>query len=225
VLLLAVSPGAADAATERVSVSSAGVGGNASSGVGRPAASADGRFVAFVSRASNLVPGDTNARQDVFVRDRRTDQTERVSVDSAGAQASGAWWDNEDVAINADGRFVAFIMGMPDPRGTPYRLLFRVLASHPEELQSLYEDTVAPIVDYDARYGFDLTETLETYLQENCNMNATATAMCAHRHTVAHRLDRVKRLTRLDPLLYEDLERLGLGLKIYRITSGRRPRS
>ena len=89
-------------------MSSAGIGGNANSGVGRPAASADGRFVAFVSRASNLVPGDTNARQDVFVRDRRTDQTERVSVDSAGAQASGAWWDNEDVAINADGRFVAF---------------------------------------------------------------------------------------------------------------------
>jgi DNA-binding PucR family transcriptional regulator len=106
-----------------------------------------------------------------------------------------------------------------------YRLLFRVLASHPEELQSLYEDTVAPIVDYDARYGFDLTETLETYLHENCNMNATATAMCAHRHTVAHRLDRVKRLTGLDPLQYEDRERLGLGLKIYRITSGRRPRS
>ena len=106
-----------------------------------------------------------------------------------------------------------------------YRLLFRVLASHPEELQSLYEDTVAPIVDYDARYGFDLTETLETYLHENCNMNATATAMSAHRHTVAHRLDRVKRLTGLDPLQYEDLERLGLGLKIYRITSGRRPRS
>src|SRR4051812_7211882 len=89
-LLLAGWPGTAAAATERVSVSSAGVGGNANSGVGRPAASADGRFVAFVSRASNLVPGDTNARQDVFVRDRRTDQTERVSVDSAGAQASGA---------------------------------------------------------------------------------------------------------------------------------------
>lgn len=104
-----------------------------------------------------------------------------------------------------------------------YRLLFRVLASHPEELQSLYEDTVAPIVDYDARYGFDLTEMLETYLQENCNMNATATAMRAHRHTVARRLERVKRLCGLDPLEYEDRERLGLGLKIYRITSGRPP--
>jgi DNA-binding PucR family transcriptional regulator len=106
-----------------------------------------------------------------------------------------------------------------------YRLLFRVLASHPEELQSLYEETVAPIVDYDARYAFDLTETLETYLGENCNMNATATAMCTHRHTVAHRLERVKRLTGLDCLEYEDRERLGLGLKIYRITSGRRPHS
>jgi len=107
VLPAAVSPGYG-AATERVSVSSAGVQGNGNSGVGRPAASADGRFVAFVSRASNLVPGDTNARQDVFVRDRRTDQTERVSVDSAGRQASDARWDSEDVGISADGRFVAF---------------------------------------------------------------------------------------------------------------------
>jgi len=104
-----------------------------------------------------------------------------------------------------------------------YRLLLRVLASHPEELHSLFEDTVAPIVEYDARYDFNLTETLEAYLQASCNMNATAAAIHTHRHTVADRLDRVKRLTGLDPLQFEDRERLGLGLKIYRITSGCRP--
>jgi DNA-binding PucR family transcriptional regulator len=109
--------------------------------------------------------------------------------------------------------------------GRPSATRGRIFPHRPFGLGPRYEDTVAPIVDYDARYGFDLTETLETYLHENCNMNATATAMCAHRHTVAHRLDRVKRLTGLDPLQYEDRERLGLGLKIYRITSGRRPRS
>src|SRR5204862_4268 len=55
-----------------------------------------------------------------------------------------------------------------------YRLLFRVLASHPEEVRSFYEDTVAPIVKYDDQYRTDLVGTLEAYLEQNCNMNATA---------------------------------------------------
>ena len=80
-----------------------------------------------------------------------------------------------------------------------YRLLFRVLASHPEEVRSFYEDTVAPIVKYDDQYATDLVGTLEAYLEQNCNMNATAAAIYAHRHTVAYRLDRVKELTGLDP--------------------------
>src|SRR3954471_8806769 len=94
-----------------------------------------------------------------------------------------------------------------------YRLLFRVLASHPEEVRSFYEDTVAPIVRYDDQYRTDLVGTLESYLDQNCNMNATAAAIYAHWHTVAYRLDRVKELTGLDPMLSEDRERLGLGLK------------
>ena len=90
-----------------------------------------------------------------------------------------------------------------------YRLLFRVLASHPEEVRSFYEDTVAPIVRYDDQYRTDLVGTLESYLEQNCNMNATAAAIYAHRHTVAYRLERVKELTSLDPMLSEDRERLG----------------
>src|SRR5204863_7306880 len=101
-------------------------------------------------------------------------------------------------------------------RGT-YRLLFRVLASHPEEVRSFYEDTVAPIVRYDEQYATDLVGTLQAYLAENCNMNATAAAIYAHRHTVSYRLDRVRELTGLDPTSSEDRERLGLGLKAYRI--------
>ena len=69
-----------------------------------------------------------------------------------------------------------------------YRLLFRVLASHPEEVRSFYEDTVAPLVAYDAQYSTDLVGTLSAYLERNCNMNATASAIYAHRHTVAYRL-------------------------------------
>jgi len=105
-----------------------------------------------------------------------------------------------------------------------YRLLFRVLASHPEEVRSFYDDTVAPIVKYDDQYATDLVGTLEAYLEQNCNMNATAAAIYAHRHTVAYRLDRVKELTSLDPMQSEDRERLGLGLKAYRIIAPRLPR-
>jgi sugar diacid utilization regulator len=105
-----------------------------------------------------------------------------------------------------------------------YRLLFRVLASHPEEVRSFYEDTVAPIVKYDDQYRTDLVGTLEAYLEQNCNMNATAAAIYAHRHTVAYRLDRVRELTGLDPMQSEDRERLGLGLKAYRIIAPRLPR-
>jgi sugar diacid utilization regulator len=105
-----------------------------------------------------------------------------------------------------------------------YRLLFRVLASHPEEVRSFYEDTVASIVRYDDQYRTDLVQTLEAYLEHNCNMNATAAAIYAHRHTVAYRLDRVKELSGLDPMQTEDRERLGLGLKAYRIIAPGLPR-
>jgi len=111
-----------------------------------------------------------------------------------------------------------------DIGGGAYRLLFRVLASHPEEIRSFYEDTVAPIVAYDRQYHTDLTGTLESYLAQNCNMNATAAAIYAHRHTVGYRLERIRELTGLDPMLSEDRERLGLGLKAYRIIAPRLPR-
>jgi sugar diacid utilization regulator len=105
-----------------------------------------------------------------------------------------------------------------------YRLLFRVLASHPEEVRSFYEDTVAAIVRYDDQYRTDLVQTLEAYLEHNCNMNATASAIYAHRHTVAYRLERAKELSGLDPMQTEDRERLGLGLKAYRIIAPGLPR-
>ncbi|HWI22629.1 MAG TPA: helix-turn-helix domain-containing protein [Baekduia sp.] len=105
-----------------------------------------------------------------------------------------------------------------------YRLLFRVLASHPEEIRSFYEDTVAAIVRYDDQYRTSLIDTLSSYLDHDCNMNATAAAIYAHRHTVAYRLERIKELTGLDPTLSEDRERLGLGLKAFRIIAPRLPR-
>jgi Tol biopolymer transport system component len=71
-----------------------------------PSISADGRYVAFESYASNLVPGDTNDSWDVFVHDRLTGQTTRVSVASDGTQGNGSsWWPS----ISAEGRYVAFM--------------------------------------------------------------------------------------------------------------------
>ena len=93
--------------TTLVSVNSAGVQGNGDSGgyQNYPAISADGRYVAFGSDANNLVQSDTNGNGDIFVHDRQTGETTRVSVSSARVQGSGrSWWP----AISANGRYVAF---------------------------------------------------------------------------------------------------------------------
>ena len=105
-----------------------------------------------------------------------------------------------------------------------YRLLFRALISDPDEVRSFYRDTVEPLVRYDDQYRSDLLGTLEEYLASDCNMNATARAIFAHRHTVAYRLERVKELTGLYPQISEDRERLGLGIKAYRILAPALPR-
>ena len=102
-LLSALGVPASAQVTQRVHVDSAGAEANAYALM--PAVSADGRFVAFMSTASNLVPADTNAMSDVFVRDRLLGTTERVSVDSSGVQGNG---DSFYSAISGDGRYVAF---------------------------------------------------------------------------------------------------------------------
>src|SRR5262249_55551822 len=103
---LSLSAQAAPGDTELVSRSLDGPAAGSSSGQQHSAAlSADGRFVAFVSAASNLVPDDTNGTADVFVRDRLNDTTERVSVTSDGSERKGRAYD---VGISGDGRFVVF---------------------------------------------------------------------------------------------------------------------
>jgi Tol biopolymer transport system component len=93
----------ASGTTTRVSVDEAGDEANRSSSA--PTLSADGRFVAFSSSASDLVPLDTNALADIFVHDRLSGTTTRASVASGGAQSDG---HSLDVALSADGRHVAF---------------------------------------------------------------------------------------------------------------------
>jgi Tol biopolymer transport system component len=90
--------------TERVSVAADGTQANKDSWE-KPTISADGRYVAFSSRASNLIPDDTNEQWDIFVRDRQTGTTERVSVAADGTQANNGSYSQ---SISADGRYVAF---------------------------------------------------------------------------------------------------------------------
>lgn len=109
-VIAAVSPGppglAATPTTRRVSVSSAEGEGNAqSSGYWGGSISANGRFVIFESSASNLVPGDTNGEQDVFIRDRSMGTTRRISVSSGEEEADGG---SGHAQISPDGRFVLF---------------------------------------------------------------------------------------------------------------------
>lgn len=89
--------------TERVSIDVNGLEGNGHSK--DPSISDDGRFVAFSSFCATLVPTDFNGLEDVFVHDRLTDVTTRVSVDSAGVEGDGVSYQP---ALSGDGRFVAF---------------------------------------------------------------------------------------------------------------------
>jgi hypothetical protein len=168
-----------------------------------------------------LLPGPPDPARRVAARLGRHAQVGVSSFRSGGAEARRALDEAELVlGVTAAG---AAPPGGEIGSGT-YRLLFRVMASHPEEVRSFYEDTVAPLVRYDEQYSTDLIGTLDSYLANNCNMNSTAQAIHAHRHTVAYRLERVKELTALDPLRSEDRERLGLGLKAYRIIAPSLPR-
>jgi Tol biopolymer transport system component len=94
------------------------VGNEANAASSSPSISSDGRFVAFESSATNLVPGGSNGLIHVFVHDRDVDEngtfdevggisTVQVSVDSTGAEGIGG--DSSSCSISGDGRYVAFV--------------------------------------------------------------------------------------------------------------------
>lgn len=99
-----ITPAQTAPVIERASVDSSGNQGNGQSI--SASISEDGRYVAFESRANNLVTGDTNGRTDIFVRDRLTSTTSRVSVDSNGNQGND---DSHLPSISADGRYIAYM--------------------------------------------------------------------------------------------------------------------
>jgi hypothetical protein len=108
---------------EKVSVNSSGVAANNASGDylingKRDAAviSGDGRYVVFKSNATNLVAGDTNGLNDVFVRDRQTGTTQRVSLDKDGNQLSDGSYDYGfyNLQLSEDGRYLSFNSKTPN---------------------------------------------------------------------------------------------------------------
>lgn len=89
--------------TERISIATGGTAGNGGSVL--PSMSTDGRYIVYYSGSTNLVAGDTNAQNDVFLRDRQLATTERLSVNASGMQGDK---ESRDPEISADGRFVLF---------------------------------------------------------------------------------------------------------------------
>jgi hypothetical protein len=96
-----------------------------------------------------------------------------------------------------------------------WRLLLAMALRDPAELTACVATSIGPALEHDARLRTEVVPTFRAYLHHDANMNATAAAIYAHRHTVAARLERLAALTRLDPMCHDDRERLGVGLKAH----------
>jgi hypothetical protein len=94
-----------------------------------------------------------------------------------------------------------------------WRLLLAMALRDPAELAACVATSIGPALEHDARLRTEVVPTFRAYLHHGANMNATAAAIYAHRHTVAARLERLAALTRLDPMRHDGRERLGLGVK------------
>ena len=98
-----------------------------------------------------------------------------------------------------------------------YRLLLPAMSEDPAELERFYSETVEPLVAYDEQYETDLVATVETYLENDGNVAATAQQLYTHRHTIRYRLERARELCGHDVTSTEGREKLGLGLKAMRV--------
>ena len=104
-----------------------------------------------------------------------------------------------------------------------YQLLLPYM-SDPAELKRFYHETVRPLVAYDEQYETDLLGTLATFLDCDANVNATASRLITHRHTIRYRFERVRELTGLDVSSTDGREKLSLGLKAMRVLAIPTPR-
>lgn len=123
---------------------------------GHLSVSADGRFVVFQSESDNLVPGDTNGVDDVFVRDVHTGAIERISVGTGGTQANGVSWIAHHNVISADGRFVVFRSGATNlVAGYSHQIYLHDRATGETTVLAPESDTGSnsnPVISADGRY-------------------------------------------------------------------------
>ncbi|MFN8174323.1 MAG: helix-turn-helix domain-containing protein [Solirubrobacteraceae bacterium] len=105
-----------------------------------------------------------------------------------------------------------------------YRLLLGAMSEDPSELRGFYSDTVEPLIAYDEQYETNLVGTLETFLECDGNVQATAAKLFTHRHTVRYRLERARELSGLDVGSTDGREKLSLGLKAMRVLGIAAPR-
>jgi sugar diacid utilization regulator len=98
-----------------------------------------------------------------------------------------------------------------------YRLLLPAMSEDPGELERFYAETIEPLAAYDDQYETELVLTVETYLENDGNVAATAKQLFTHRHTIRYRLERVKELCGHDVSATAGREKLGLGLKAMRV--------
>jgi sugar diacid utilization regulator len=182
-----------------------------------PGASPDGELVVVVPggdsglarRAAEAVLRELESSVPTFSRSVAISRvaTDPADLYRAGAEALLA----ANVAVAQAQQILAF-----EETGA-YRLLLPAMSEDPAELQRFYEETVAPLVEYDEQYETDLVHTLESFLDSDGNVARTAEKLFTHRHTVRYRLERVRDLTGLDVGSTDGRERLGLGLKAMRV--------
>ncbi len=98
-----------------------------------------------------------------------------------------------------------------------YRLLLPAMSEDPGELERFYAETIEPLAAYDDQYETELVLTVETYLENDGNVAATAKQLFTHRHTIRYRLERAKELCGHDVSATAGREKLGLGLKAMRV--------
>jgi len=105
---------------------------------------------------------------------------------------------------------------------------YQLLVPHvrdPAELRRFYDETISKLVAYDEQYETsDLVGTLETFLDCDGNVNATAARLFTHRHTVRYRFERVREITGLDVASTDGREKLSFGLKAMRVLGIAAPR-
>lgn len=180
------TPAGATPTTTLVSASSSGGTPNGPSAY--PAVSANGRYVAFHSAATDLVKNDTNNSLDVFRRDLKTGKTLRVSVSSSGGNANSS---SQDASISSNGGSVAFdsyatdlVAGIVDDNGLA-DVFVREITQHTTVLASVSttggvgnSGSAAPSISSDGRYvAFE--SDASTSRRQGWSTAAARTSSCA----------------------------------------------